>query len=247
MSIISDRIQSVDSTKILVMPSKNGKRQLTVYSNTVTTPDINVMCIPVPNPHSVRFEYVPADIFSQCANSFTKKGSCMDYISTFCNSSYKTVIVRSANELHNQIGFIITHDVVEFLKLHYPNYGFILCKLKKGKHTYNPLAYSHDICDRLFIPTKHYHITIEQELSCDYIQLNEKKASIADKWDHLIYSIGTPIWCHESMKLRHDNKINWSKIHDFSLHTSVILNCYERNGYYPNVDITMPYNLSLII
>lgn len=245
MSIISDTIENVKSTKFFVMPSRNGKRQLTVYSNTVTTPHENVICIPVPNPRSVRFEYVPADIFSKCTNSFTKKSLCMDYISTFWNSSYKTLIVRSVNELHNQNGFILTHDVVDFLKLHYPNYGFILCKLKKGKHTYNPLAYSHDISGDLFIPTKHYHMLIEEELSFDYVELKEKRSSVADNWDHYIYTIATPS-LNETIKMN-SNTIDWYNMpNDFSFNSFVIIKCYEKHGYNPNVDTAIPFNLSLM-
>ena len=251
MCIISDTVDIIHSTKILVIPSKSGKQQLTVYSNTVITPESNVMCIPVPNPKSVRFEYVPSDIFSKCATSFknsSNRNVCVDYISTFCNSSYNAVIVRSINDLNNQNGFILTHDVVEFLKKIYPDYGFILCKLKKGNHTYTPLAYSHDINDTLFIPTKHYQVYVREELSVDYITLKEKKPShITDEWDHEIYSIATPRWCHESTKLIHNNKINWSKMpNDYYLDKHVILNCYEKYGYNPNVDIVMPFKLSLM-
>ena len=52
MCIISGPVLSVNSTKILCLPSRNGKRQLTVYSNAVATPDSNAMCLPVPTPKS---------------------------------------------------------------------------------------------------------------------------------------------------------------------------------------------------
>ena len=65
MSIISGPVLSVNSTKILCLPSHNGKRQLTVYSNFVATPSENAICLPVPTPHSVKFEYIPNDIFTQ--------------------------------------------------------------------------------------------------------------------------------------------------------------------------------------
>ena len=250
MCIISDTINTVNSTKILIMPSKNGKRQLTVYSNSVSTPYSNVMCIPVPNPHSIRFESVPSDIFSQCNKSFKKSFNmtCMDYISTLCNSSYNAIIVRSINELNNQTGFILTYDVVEFLKTTYPTNGFILCKLKKGNHTYNPIAYSHDINNVLLVPTKQYHTTIKEEFTFDYIILKEKKGTIiANDWDHKMYSIATPIWCNECRNIIKNNKINWSKMpNDYYLDQTVNLNCYEKYGYHPNIDIEMPFTLSLI-
>lgn len=250
MCIISDIIDTVKSTKILVIPSKNGKRQLTVYSNTVVSPESNVMCIPVPNPHSIRLEYVPPDIFSQCNKSFNR-WSCMDYLYTFCNSSYKPIIVPSIYDLNNQNGFILSNEVFEFLKIHYPTYGFILCKLKKGKHTYNPVAYSHDMNTTLFIPTKHYYTSIreERDWSFGYVGIKEKKAShMIDDWNHEIYSIATPIWCHESMKkLQTGNKINWYKIpDDYYLDKYININCFEKVGYYLNADIEMPFQLSLL-
>ena len=232
MCIISDTVDTVSSTKILAIPSKNGKRQLTVYSNTVLSPESNVMCIPVPNPNSVQFENVPSDIFSKCAQSFKSTKSCMDYFSNFCNSSYNAIIVRSMNEINNQNGFILSENIIEFLKKTYPNYGVILCKLKKGKHKYKPLAYSHDIDDKLFLPTKEYYIKLTKQ---------------ASNWDHTIYSVGTPRWCHESTKTIQNNKINWSKMPaNYYLDCYVILNCYEKNGYCPNIDIWMPFILSLL-
>ena len=250
MCIICYNVDSVSSTKILVFPSKNGKRQLTVYSNTVSSPQSNVMCLPVPNPNSIQFENVPSDIFSQCSKSFDiKKSICGDFLSTFYNSSYNAVIVRSIHDINNQNGFILTHDVVEFLKANYPNFGFILCKLKKGNTTYKPLAYSHDIQQRLFIPTRHYHKSIKEELSVDYVNIKEKKGThIADSWDHEIYSVATPIWAHESMKVqRYHNKIKWYKFPiDFCLDPLVSIRCYEKYGYHPNVDIEIPYQISLI-
>lgn len=253
MCIITDIIDSVSSTKIFVMPSKNGKRQLTVYSNTVSSPNSNVMCIPVPNPYSIQFENIPIDIFNQCAKSFNKtcnkKYGCMDYLSNFYNSSYNAVIVRSINELNNQNGFIITSDIVDFLKKTYPCYGFILCKLKKGNVTYKPLAYSHDIQNSLFFPTRHYNRSIREQFiwTSDYIEIQEKKTNLADNWDHELFSVGTPTWCHESKKGIRNNKINWSKMpNDFNLDSYVILRCYEKSGYSPNIDIQMPFKLSLI-
>ena len=249
MCIISDVIDAVHSTKILAIPSKNGKRQLTVFSNTVSTPESNVICIPVPNPHTVQFEHVPPDIFSQCIKSFNGRNvSCIDYISTFCKHSYDAIIVQSMNDVHNQNGYILTHDMTDFLKVNYPKHGVILCKLKKGNHTYNPIAYSHDINNVLLVPTKQYHTTIKEEFTFDYIILKEKKGTIiANDWDHKMYSIATPIWCNECRNIIKNNKINWSKMpNDYYLDQTVNLNCYEKYGYHPNIDIEMPFTLSLI-
>ena len=250
MCIISDKVNNISSTKIFTIPSKNGKRQLTIYSNTVSTPESNVMCLPVPNPSSIRFENISSTIFSQCHKSFNiNKSICTDLFSTFYNSSYNAIIVHSINDINNQNGFILTHKVVDFLKENYPNYGFILCKLKKGNTTYKPLAYSHDIQRKLFIPSRHYYTSIKEEMSFDYVSIQEKKATHAiDNWDHEIYSVATPLWTHESNKVqRYHNKIKWYDMPiDFCLDPLVIIRCFEKYGYHPNIDIEMPYQISLI-
>ena len=178
MCIISGPVLSVNSTKILALPSKNGKRQLTVYSNAVATPDSNAMCLPVPNPHTVKFEQVPKDIFKQCQNSFRislPRGfhdtlGMTPATNSFkraplpvqSHGSYEVVLVPSMEDLDRIPSHFttLTSDVVEFLKASYPtNFGVLLCKLKRGSTDYEPFAYSHNIQanDQLFFPTKHYH------------------------------------------------------------------------------------------
>lgn len=176
MCIISGPVLSVNSTKILALPSKNGKRQLTVYRNAVVTPDANAMCLPVPNPESVRFEHVPKDIFRQCQNSFriSYPRGYYDSVVPAANSfnraplpvqshgSYEVVLVPSMNDLDRVPSHFttLTDDVIEFLKYSYPiNFGVLLCRLKRGSADYEPFAYSHNMQanDQLFFPTKHYH------------------------------------------------------------------------------------------
>lgn len=180
MCIISGPILSVNSTKILALPSKNGKRQLTVYSNAVATPDSNAMCLPVPNPNSVKFENVPKDIFKQCSKSFNIRlargftdgivagvnlstNSVRSTLHIQSHGSYEVVLVPSMDDLDRVPTYFttLTPDVIEFLKASYPtNFGVLLCKLKRGSADYEPFAYSHDIQEneKLFFPTKHYHV-----------------------------------------------------------------------------------------
>jgi len=232
MCIVSDRILDVHSTKIFAMPSKSGKRQLTVYSNCVSTPESNVMCLPVPNPRSVRFESVPADIFKQCTKSFGKKTKCMDF--TIFYSSYKVKVVNSMNELNNQNGFILSQDVIDYLKKYPKHFGVILCKLKKGNKQYKPLAYSHTIQDKLFFPTKQYIIKDNLDKSID--------------WDIEIFSIAAPSGHDSSLKLiQPENKIIWNKLPDnYKLDKFATLRCCEKYGYNPNIDIEMTYNLRML-
>lgn len=176
MCIISGPVLSVNSTKILCLPSNSGKRQLTVYSNAVATPDSNAMCLPVPNPHSVKFERVPKDIFKQCQRSFDIRmsrgftDSSGKYILSTnsalpiqSHGSYEVVLVPSMDDLDRVPTHftVLTPDVVDFLKASYPtNFGVLLCKLKRGSVDYEPFAYSHNIQShkQLFFPTKHYHV-----------------------------------------------------------------------------------------
>lgn len=176
MCIISGPILSVNSTKILALPSRSGKRQLTVYSNAVTTPDSNAMCLPVPNPNTIKFEHVPKDIFKQCNNSFdipytlgstfvarSLNRSFNAPLPILSHGSYQVVLVPSIDDLDRVPKHFTTlsSDVIGFLKASYPNnFGVLLCKLKKGSTDYEPFAYSHNIQanNQLFIPTKHYHV-----------------------------------------------------------------------------------------
>lgn len=185
MCIISGPVLSVNSTKILALPSKNGKRQLTVYRNAVATPESNAMCLPVPNPNSVKFEHIPKDIFKQCSNSFDIRlshrfsdglapaslsmKSAKSTLPVQFHGSYEVVLVPSMDDLDRVPTHFttLTSEVVEFLKASYPtNFGVLLCKLKKGSADYEPFAYSHDIQanDQLFFPTKHYHFHDPQNL-----------------------------------------------------------------------------------
>lgn len=177
MCIISGPVISVNTTKILCLPSKSGKRQLTVYSNAVTTSDSNAMCLPVPNPHTVKFEQVPKNIFTQCTNSFDIRmprgggtfgmtlsaNSAKGHLPIQSHGSYEVVLVPSLNDIPRiPPNFTrLSTDVIEFLNASYPaNFGIVLCKLKKGSTNYEPFAYSHDIQQnkQLFFPTKHFHV-----------------------------------------------------------------------------------------
>lgn len=186
MCIISGPVVSVASTKILVLPSKNRKRQLTVYKNEVATQNQNAMCLPVPNPHTVTFETVSKDIFKQCANSFSIARSSMiyehagavsasfsikkSYLPVVSHGSYDVVLVPSMNDIERipPTFTTLSEEVIKFLKASYPEtFGVVLCRLRQGKADYEPFAYSHDIQpnSQLFFPTKHFHnhnVTEEQ-------------------------------------------------------------------------------------
>ncbi len=227
MCIISGPVKNVSSTKILAFPSKNLKRQLTVYRNSVDSPNSNMMCLPVPNPSSVKFEFVPKDIFKQCENSFAKyepfgmkSMSARNFMSqssklpVLSHGSYNVVLVPSLEDFDKVPDdfMILTQDVIQFLKNSYPTtFGVLLCKLKKGMTDYEPFAYSHNLLSNknLFYPTKHFHT--KNNFSNNYHNLLEDNYypfnnysnqsinhDIADDWDHEIYSICTSEKCHTS-------------------------------------------------
>ncbi len=182
MCIISGPVLSVNNTKILVLPSRNRRRQLTVYRNAVDTPDSNMMCLPVPNPNTVKFEHVPKDIFKQCDNSFAKEyrqatlsarswsSGTRSALPVLSHGSYDVVLVPSMSDFDRIPSPFntLTEDVITFLTQSYPpEFGIVLCRLKQGHSDYEPFAYSHDIQTngKLFFPTKHYHVESSSHLS----------------------------------------------------------------------------------
>lgn len=193
MCIIDHVVKRVAKTKLFAMPSKDGTRQLTVYSNAVDTEhDSNVMCLPVPHPFSVTYESVPKEIFTQCKVSFPEKPKSIDYtqgmwlsardssdtpLVVSSHGSYDVVLVPSLYDFHRIPGTFATlsTEVKRFLFTNYPpEWGVILCKLKKGSVDYEPFAYSHNMWENtLFFPTKHYHLHSSGDTKAD--------------WDHELY------------------------------------------------------------
>lgn len=175
MCIISDSVKRVAATKLFGMPSLDGSRQLTVYTNTVDTPTTNVMCLPVPAPNTVKFEKVPKGLFGQCESSLmtvyhdkswgglklSAGTNSRDYLAVQSHGSYDVVVAPSMGDLDRvpPTFATLTPEVIQFLQANYPaDFGVILCRLKAGSVNYEPFAYSHAlISDKLFLPTKHYH------------------------------------------------------------------------------------------
>lgn len=181
MCMIDGEINAVATTRLFVMPSKDGRRQLTVYSNTVDSPSSNVMCLPVPNPSSVVFETVYNDLFDDCKASFLQaEGMSFTNYETFEESdddshrylkiqshgSYEVVLVPTLKDLDRiPPTFVTLSDQIKtYLRANYSEgatvFGILLCKLRPGAVSYEPFAYSHALqaSGNLFIPTRHYHI-----------------------------------------------------------------------------------------
>ena len=178
MCIISGPTTSVNSTKIFAIPSKDGKRQMVVYSNNVDSPAENLMCLPVLDPASVKFENVPKQLFAQCKDSFYNatlgdsfgmsmdsyscRGVSQSMLAVQTHGSYEVVIIPSIEDTGRVPSHFatLTREVVAFMNSTYSKgTGFILCRLRKGSVDYEPFAYSHAIVGgALFLPTMHFHM-----------------------------------------------------------------------------------------
>jgi hypothetical protein len=238
MCIISGPVLSVKSTKIFCLPSKNGKRQLTIYRNDVDTSEMNMMCLPVPNVDTVKFENVSKHIFKQCKDSFDimePRGylggamwgarSAAAKLEVQSHGSYDVVVVPTTrmedfDRVPDEFN-ILSQDVKVFLQKNYSDsYGILLCKLKPGLVEYEPFAYSHEILgNHLFYPTKHFHVSEQygrwrKEYSNLTIEDNHEKAD----WDPSgrITRRGSPIsihadWDHELFSLLTDASTHESR------------------------------------
>ncbi len=179
MCIISNYVENVANTKILVAVNPEKTRQFTCYSNTVNnSTDGNAMILPVPYPNSVKFHDLSnyKNIFDDCKDCFTNplsrsKGMYLSsnswnasdgVLKVFNVGSYQVSLGLSLSDLDRVNGsvFRLSPGCGELLKKDYshPSFGFIICKLSKGEEEYHPLGYSHEIFgNNIFIPTKHYH------------------------------------------------------------------------------------------
>ncbi len=199
MCIITDTVESVSQTNIFTCATACNTGQFVVYSNTVETDSfMNAMILPVPNPETVQFidlsDY--AKLFKDMNGSFSKMRDPNAYLSRSCAysprtsdsvlpvfsvGSYLASIANSVDDLWriDRRLFRISADLANLLKDKYKShFGFIVCRLKQGNHSYHPFAYAHDKdpTGLLFVPTFHYHPG-EKHVKAD--------------WDHTIYSVMT--------------------------------------------------------
>lgn len=136
------------------------------------------MILPVPHPRSavaINLEGYKT-IFDDCDRSFYKpatrslnfsfaanSGSDTDTLAVIDVGSYKVSMAHTLDDLArvNTNVFVLSPGCKEVLQQHYsqPYWGFIICKLAKGREHYHPFAYEHDLIAQghLFIPTRHFH------------------------------------------------------------------------------------------
>jgi hypothetical protein len=202
MCIITATVEKVSGTNIFVCALDDG-RQIIIYSNSVETPVINnTMVLPVPNPDSVKFVNLKhyEHFFKDCADSFsTPRNDHYGMRSALCSispkestlpvfdvGSYNVSIVPTINEFNrlNPDYFTIDPTIPHVIERNYDSsFGYLVCKLRRGQHSYHPLAYTHQVHkDRLlFVPTLHIHP--DGTYSRDVEPYGD--------WDHSIYTVET--------------------------------------------------------
>ena len=266
MCIISAAVKRVAATKLFAMPSRDGKRQLTVYTNTVDTAATNVMCLPVPAPATFAFEKVPKDLFKQCSNSIQvvrdeptwgrslmlSASNSRPYLAVQSHGSYEVVLVPTMDELDRipPSFATLTPQVIEFLRSNYPTgFGVVLCRLRAGSTAYEPFAYSHALeGDRLFLPTKHYHShPIDYSLGGRPANWWEEDHLPGDAdWDHEIYTLQTDAKQAHNVGPKkvpkYNNEIEWDEMPaEFRAGSSYKVHLFEREGSgYRNEDLQFP-------
>jgi hypothetical protein len=208
MCIILAHVEEVNATKIFTCLTQDRTRQFLVYSNEVKTDEEdNVMILPVPHPDSVTFVNLRkyAKFFDDLESNFVKNRRSSNHIyASLTRSASESVIERPTLAVHS-VGsysasivptvddfdrldttqFTLPHDLEAILRTTYDSqFGFIVCKLKQGKHSYHPFAYTHakHSSNLLFIPTLHYHP-----------HGHGSSTTIEADWDHCIYSVGTDL------------------------------------------------------
>lgn len=251
MCIITGKVDSVHSTKIFTMPSKDKHRQLTVYSNSVSVPSKTLMILPVPYANSIKFEDSVihySTLFTDISKSFRRtqlyslsaNRSAETNIKVYDVGSYNVSIANSIQDILNLDRTYFANPQEIFDLLHddyiYP-FGFLVCTLKQGETQYKPLAYSHTLWkDQLFVPTRHYH---PEDRQGNHLQ------SFTHDWDHEIFSLAVPFTTDthaptDYMPLS-QNHLDWNIFSpEFQWGNDIPLRRLEIKGGYKNIDITFP-------
>lgn len=243
MCIILSKVDKVSNTKIYVSPDKENKRQLTIYSNEVATETKNAMILPVPNPESIELIDLSkySKFFEDCENCFynlptlglrsfnpQNAYASASFLPVIRVGSYLASIVPSFEDIVrlDRNVFDIHDDLFPLLAANYrEGFGFIVCMLEEGKHTYHPFAYTHELKEKnkLFIPTRHYHVG--------------ESNRYAD-WDHVIYSPITELNNTREKRFRDSQGMKWKNLPEaYRWASSVPFSRWEMQGDWKNIDL----------
>ncbi len=261
MCIILAQVEHVNATKIFTCFTNDQTRQFLVYSNQVeTNEDDNCMILPVPNPESVKFVNLSkyAKLFDDLeANFYKSRRSSLNMYASLSRSAavesaerprlvvhdvgaYSASIVPSVNDFDriDTTHFTLPDDLEHILRTTYDSqFGYIVCKLTRGKHSYHPFAYSHakHTSNLLFIPTLHYHPH----------GYGLAKAVDAD-WDHIIYSVGTDLdtTSHDEYAFSPKDTIKYTKLpEDIRWMRDQRIKRWTKHGSGKNRDLWMAGNV----
>lgn len=260
MCIIAREVESVGATQIFVAPDAKREYQITVYSNVIENSiDNNTMILPVCNPNTVAFIDLSnyPSFFKDCkdcfmeppsrSKSFDGARSGRKTLEVHRVGGYVASIAKSLDEIKqaDTSVFDIPDDCIKVLNTYPADYGFIICKLEKGKKEYHPFAYTHAITDTLFIPTKHYHAHKKKTEKDNIHKMLFPEMHTTDdyeKFDHDIYiynGIGNERHFGKSNYILDKSKV--SKITNnlpFDLAPLKSFKKYKINGFLENIDLT---------
>ena len=248
MCIITQTVHDVSKTRIYTSLNKAGTHQVLVYQNFVDTPSkTNTMILPVPNPDSLTFinmEEYP-EFFEDCQRCFKQRrdheylmrscalsSSYTDTLPVYNLGSYNLSVAKTWQDLNrvNRDMFSFPEDLAELLRRKYDShFGFLVCRLRQGAHTYHPLAYIHekDPCRLLFVPTFHYHV-------------HSHSHTVDADWDHTIYSSGTDLdstW-EDKLVCETTRPVKWQVFpQDFWSSAAKPMNRWTKYGDWTNKDL----------
>lgn len=250
MCIILGPVRSVDETKIFVLPSVDKTKQLTMYQNTVSTREKNMMVLPVPNAASIEllnmkgrktlFEELRKSVRVIPTYSYSMhipmecslRSAAYTPLEVIDYGSYLVSIAPGLMDLFRLDSSIFNLDpsMIEFFAKHYDeDFGYLCCVLKPGKQNYEPVVYTHNMhCSgKIFVPTLHYHVHDDGSIDTN-----------AADWDHYIYSCGTTKEANLDYHSLTTNEVKWSRLPPaFQYKKEDPIRCARISGHHKNKDI----------
>jgi hypothetical protein len=209
--MVSAEVKDLSATKILAALLRGGRRQLTVYANSVATAvQGSCMVLAVPNPGSVRLLDMSgySTIFDDClamtqrySESYGSRGGTLSYdsapLAVHSVGDYDASIVPALADFArlDPASFTMAPEFLQFMDRTYAGtaMGFIVCKLQRSSSLkpYAPFGYVHDVSDHVFVPTMHFHIREGG------VQSAGSGDNMADDWSHrvLLYNVGDVADC----------------------------------------------------
>jgi hypothetical protein len=262
MCIVSLEVLNIGKTKILVSLNKSGKRQFVAYQNQINNINHkNAMILPVINPESIKFHDLTnyPDLFTEVANcfgpeygTFSARGEITTSPKLEIHSvgSYNISIAKNFDNIKNadRSVFDIDKNCLKLMEYWYKNssLGFIICVLKTGDYNYHPLGYSHDVGNKVFIPTRHYHGHFVTEYANDWdhaIYLRNINPGMLSDYEKLT-NFNT--WKNSDIPDRKNPDIPYihDKITDFEFGDIVSFYKIHINGTCENIDLELPLKLN---